>query len=335
MGVSNFKIVQYGKESTRGTAVAATKMFLGQANVPSDRTPFYTKYKNNSRIDASAGLIPQVFADGITLDLSGDHPGYFQALPLLFSIGLKGNITATQTTSGQSDYLWTFDPSLTSTLNAPDAITLEVGDENQAFEMEYCMAKSIKIGGKLGSNSYCDVSADCFARQVTPATLTPALTVPTVEPILANMVRIYLDSTWAGLGGTEITGHLTDFSWQLETGLQTRWRGNSKLFASHYETGFAVKVNLTAEADAQSDLYYDYLQAQTAKFLRIKIDGAQIGTGTNYNLTLDTCVVPEQAIPLANEDAGLDLSTVVFRNLYDTVGSKSFKVLVTSNAATI
>jgi hypothetical protein len=335
MGVSNFYTVQYGKETTRGTAVAATKKWLGMANVPADRTPIYTKYKNNLRIDASAGLIPQIFADGITLDLSGDRPGYYQALPLLFSIGLKGNITATEVTTAQSDYLWTFDPSITSTLNAPDAITLEVGDENQVFEIEYLMAKSIRIGGKIGSNGFVDCSAECFGRQVTPATLTGALTVPTVEPILANNVRIYLDPTWATLGTTEITGHLSDFSWQMETGVQARWRGNSKLFASHYETGLAMKLNLTAEADAQSDLYYDYFQAQTAKAIRISISGSTIGSGTAYNLTIDQWVVPEQAIPLANEDAGLDMSTVVLRNLYNTTASKSFLVKVTSNANTI
>ena len=89
MGNRFFSKVQYGKESTRGTAVAATKILLGKVpSVNSDRQPVYPTEDVGIRADAVRAVVHQYLYNNT---LSTEH-GYFQQLPMLFGCGLKGGV---------------------------------------------------------------------------------------------------------------------------------------------------------------------------------------------------------------------------------------------------
>ena len=330
MGERAFFKVQYGKElkTAKGTEVDAAKIFLGQANIPTDRALVFPNYNLAVRARASDTHLYQQLVDGFTLNIDN---GYFQALPMLMSMLLKGDITASLVTTGQSDYLWTFSPSWTAT-NSQDSFTFEVGDDVQAYLLKYVMAKRITIAGGMGQNQAVKLSAECFADSIAPTTFTGALTLPAVEPMVANQAKLYIDTTWAGKGSTQKTGLLRDFSLEIISGLHPKFHGNGLTFDAHGETYIDAMLRLTLEGNSVADGYYDGFQARTPCAIRLKIPGSQIGSGTTYSLIVDLWGRFEEMTPLGSEADGDNLHTALFHGLYDTTGAAMLACTVTTNS---
>ena len=199
MGSRFFSKVQFGKETTRGTAVAADTIILGKVPaVGSDRKPIFPSEDVGINTPSVRSVIHQYLYSNT---LSTEH-GYYQQLPALFGCGLKGNVTPTETTPSQLDYSWAHTPSLVSGVdNAQDALTIELGDDTQAFETEYAMFERIRISGSVAQGqdaSPVSIEADFFGRQLTPTTFTGSISLPSAEPINAKLARFYLDTAWIG-----------------------------------------------------------------------------------------------------------------------------------------
>jgi hypothetical protein len=332
MGNRFFSKVQYGKETTRGTAVAATKILLGKVPaVNSDRQPVFPAEDVGIRAEAVRAVIHQYLYNNT---LTTEH-GYFQQLPALFGCGLKGGVTASEQTPSQADYLWTFTPSLTAANNA-DSLTIELGDDTQAFETEYAMFERIRISGQVSQGmeaSPVNVEADFFGRQLTPTSFTGSLSLPTAEPINAKLARFYLDTAWSGIGGTEKTNILRGFDIEILTGVHPKFSGSgNKYFNTHGEGLIMVTGNFTFEGNSDADAIFDAQQAATFQAVRLKVNGAQIGSGATHSLTLDIGGYWETAIPLGAEDRTDNLHTATLRGVYDPTGAKLLQVAVSTNS---
>jgi len=311
MGELTYVKNQYGKETpaTHGTAVAATRIFPGTVKMPKDRTPVKVRFLDGTRLPAHKKVINQILVDGITLAMD---QGVFQGLPMLGSICLKGAVTASEVTTGQHDYLWDFTPSWTAT-NAPDSITLETGDNTQAYEVEYVMGRRLKFSGKLGDDGFVSVECEAFGKQITPTTFTAAQALPGMELMVGNMTKIFIDAAWATLGSTEKTGILKEWSVELTIGTHPKFlAGGTKMMSTHGEGIIDAIATFTFEGNADADANFDLYQAGTEKAIRIAVTGSQIGTGTYHNLTIDMFGSFDEVIPLASEDNGNNLHTAIF-----------------------
>jgi hypothetical protein len=318
MGSEMFRKVQYGKESTRGTAVAATKMWMGTATIPKDREPVHPADALGLRARSARTEILQLLADPVTLAMS---EAYYQGLPLLFGTTLRGGVTATETTGSQLDYAWNFSPSLTAAA-APDTVTLEVGDNDQNYEIEYLMGKMISIDWAFGENAFVNVSGEYFGRQVTKSTATAALTRPTVTAMNANTGKIYLDTAWAGLGTTQLTSFLRSGSIQIATGNHPKWLGGgNKTFDSYGEGYLEVTGSLVMEGGAGAIARFDDFQAGTAKAMRLIWTGPQIGTGVYHKLQIDLFMAIDEVIPLSGFADGNTLYTLAFSGVTDNLAT--------------
>ena len=86
MGSRYFSSIQYGKEATRGTAVAATKIWLGKVPaINSDRKPIIPNEDVGIRAKGVRSIIDQYMYSNT---LSTER-GYFQQLPMLFGCGTR------------------------------------------------------------------------------------------------------------------------------------------------------------------------------------------------------------------------------------------------------
>jgi hypothetical protein len=334
MGTRTFWKVQYGKETfgTKGTSVAATKKFLGSFNVPEDISPVYPDYNLSVRAKAAESHILQYLADGISLSVEN---GYFQVLPMMLSTSLKGAVTATEVTGGQGDYLWDFTPSMTAAGDTLDACTIEFGDDDQEYESEYCIGKSFNVKGALGGNSPVSLGWEGFGRQVVKSTFTGALTNPVVEPIVANMARLYIDPSWATLGATEKTNILRDFDFTLMNGVHPKFMGNSKTFTKHGEAYFEAMLTLTLEGGAEAIALYDLYRTRGRKAVQLKILGSVIGAGTAHSLIINLFADVEKAVPLSGDADGNSLYQIAFHGVYDPVSANMVSVKVTTNSNSI
>jgi len=309
MGELVFRKCQYGKEATRGTAVPATAVWPGTITVPADRKPKFPAETLGIRARAQRGVVHQIGLDGITLTM---EDGIFQKLPILFLCALKGDVTGVEQTPDQHDYLWDFSPSLSAS-NAPNAMTLEYGDDVQAFEMEYAMIKRLVISGRIGADEPVKVEAELFAKQITPTTFTGSLSAIKGEAMIANLTKLYVNDTWANLGNTQKTDLLREFSVEILTGIHPKFFANGvKTMSSHGEGFLDAMATLTFEGNATADGYYDDFVAGTEHALQILIEGSQIGSGEKHSLELDLYGSFEEVIPLSSEADGNNLHAAVF-----------------------
>jgi hypothetical protein len=334
MGERYFSKIQWGKESTRGTAVAATKYMLGKVPaVNTDRKPVVPEEDTGIRAPGVRSVIHQYLYNNT---LTTEH-GYFQQLPVLFGCGLKGGITPSEVTVSQGDYLWTFTPSLTAT-NSPDSLTIELGDDTQAFEVEYCMFERIRISGQIAQSndtSPVTVEADFFGRQLTATTFTGALSLPSTEPLNAKLSRFYLDTAWSGVGGTEKTNILRGFDIEIITGLHPKFNGSAnKYFDSYGEGIISATAQFTFEGDSNANAIMTAQQAKTFQAIRLSILGSTIASGTPHSLKIDLGGVWEEVSPLGGEDRGNNLHTATFLPHYDSTGAKMIQVAVVTNLST-
>lgn len=334
MGDNVFNRVQYGKETVRGTAVAATARFPGTMSVPADRKPVFPEAALGLRVKSQRSAIRQIMVDGATLTMQN---AVFQRLPWLLSMGLRTvTLPSTPVTAGQGDYLWDFSHSLTAA-NNPDAFTIEYGDDTQAYEIEYCMARRYKIDLKVGEDASVSVETEIFGRQITATTFTAALTNPTVTDMIANLSRIWIDPAWASLGTTEKTALMRECSIEILTGLHPKFfAANSKTFQTHGENFLDCRATFTFEGGSDADAQFDLFQAGTARAIRVGCYGPQIGTGTPHALVVDMFGTWEEIIPLASNKDGNNLHTAIFQTHGDGLATPHhFAVKVTTDANTL
>jgi hypothetical protein len=337
MGNRFFSKVQFGKETpaSRGTAVAADTIILGKVPaVGSDRKPTFPSEDVGINTPSVRSVIHQYLYQNT---LSTEH-GYFQQLPALFGCALKGGVTPTETTPSQLDYLWAQTPSLlTGVDNAADSMTIELGDDTQAFEAEYAMFERIRISGTVAQGqdaSPVSVEADFFSRQLTPTTFTGSIALPTAEPMNGKLARFYLDTTWAGVGATEKANILRAFDIEIVTGLHPKFSGSgNKYFNEHGQGLITVTANFTLEGTTAANAIMTAQQAKTFQVVRLKLEGGQIGTGANHSLSLDIGGEWETVSPLSSEDRGDNMHSAVLVGRYDSTGAKMLQVATVTNVA--
>ena len=337
MGERALTKFQAGKETDRGTAVAADTILLIGEHPPInvDRVP--TPINDDAGVRAPSVRAPRVDQFLVNDTLTNENT-YFQYLPLMLSLGVKGNITPVEQNPSEADWLWTFTPSMTA-LNAPDTATFEMGDDTQAYEVEYVMISRIRFAGTISQDQSASnfiVEISYFGRQVTPTTFTGALNIPSTENINSKLMRFFQDTTFAGLGGTEKTGLLRAWDIEILTGNHPKFHGGvNKFFDVHGEGQFEIMARLTLEGNSDADAIYDQFQTNTQTFLEFNVSGAQIGAGVNHNLTLGIGGFWEDVRPLSENALGNNLHTALLHSTYDPTGAQVFALAVTTDVAAI
>lgn len=338
MGETTLSMIQGGIESVHGTAVAATVKFLvGEVPpVPEDRSP--TLIKDNAGVRSESVREQPRIDEFLVKDTLPFPDLYFQALPFWFSLGVKGNITPAEQTGSEGDYLWAFSPSMTAT-NAQDSATIEMGDDVQAYELDYLMVESYRIAGVVsqdGSPTPVTMAVNYFARQLSNASFTAAIAIPATKELIAKLCRFYEDTSWANIGNTEKTGLLRAFDIQILTGLHPKMQGGAnKYFDIHGEGTFKVIANLVLEGNAAANAIQAKKQAGTKDFLQWSIDGPQIGAGDNHSWVLGTSGFWMSVIPMAQKVGGNNLHSAIFESAYDITGAQELALDVTTDVAAI
>lgn len=342
MGVQVLNFVQYGLEAAHGTAVAADTKLLMAVSLPGDdrdtHIPEVDAGVRTNRL-LSASVVRRLVAQGIGLeDMDG---AYYEVFPLLFSCGLLGNVSPAEQTTGEGDYLWTFAAPQTAAENI-ESMTLEAGDSTiGGYEIPYCQISQIVINGDCFSGES-HVSATAYGQYVDQTTMTAAVSIPAVEMCVGKLSQIYIDDTWAGIGSTELTNSLVNWSVTLNTGAHHKPWGSANLKYTSHEQG-PITGEATFTFERNSSVYTEEAKYRPAsggttrddRFVQIKMTGSQIGAGDTHSLVLDMAGQWTSWEPLSTEQEGnsMDQATLTFG--YDTTGTQGFRALVTTDVSAI
>jgi hypothetical protein len=333
MGLKAFRRIQISNpEDTVGTAEAAVEILYGTMSF---KPGLIIHQPDEDRNNLAANVADDLVV-GKLVELNWQGDLNFRHIIWALAMSLCGNITPTQPdpTNEPNAYLWTFTPALTAP-NTPDesdgidTFTIEYGDDTQAYEAEYCFATQIQISG--APNEPVKISLTINGRQETDTTFTAALTAQTVQRAPFNKAKFYIDTTWAGLGGTQKTGLLRGFTWTLDTMFKAFVTADGNLyFASVVEDKKNPVLELTYRWNSDSDSEKTKYENRTDAFLRIEIWGeSELDSGQDNlpYLILDQCVRYTDWPELSDEE-GASTVKVTAEGRYDATGAKMFEAKV-------
>lgn len=340
-GQRAFRKIQLGIEATNGTAVPATDVVLGVVSqVVTDKV--WHKPEQDRGVLAMNYETPFQVGDDIEFEFEGEL--YDDFLVFLAAMSIRSNVTPTQPDNVNEPlhYLWLFEPGMT-TANTPDiangidTATIEFGDNVQAYETEFSYLKSIEITGE--PNEAVMVTATFGGRQSSEVTFTGALTAPAAAYFAENLSTFFIDTSYAGIGGTAKAGMLRAWTWTFETGFSPRYAADGTFFFSGLnEEPKKVELELTYYRDGtNSEAAKDLFESQATTYLRIgllshtEMDAAQSNPQYVY---LDGAFKYTEWGEVEDED-GTATVTVKAESFYDTTASKMFGMSIGTKKATL
>lgn len=332
-GTRSLSYLQIGKEVTKGTPVAATRILSSDISGAFSLDWGYTFHEGRAvatRNPISYGT-RQYERVAINFRTPDDTGIAFDELPFL--ITQPGGGTAG---TGTTAFTWTGEWGGTATGSAV-SYTLEFGDDTQNYEAEYCMASRLRFGG--GSDDMTVAEADFYGRQSTKSSKTASIS-------LLDDVRIpsYL---WvpkfaeAGSALSTATTYAALRSWEAEwtTGLMPHFYadGNDYFGAIHESGDVLGSVRLTVDSDSTAVArFYDYGEAGTKDFLRLQAVGGTItGSGTAYTAIFEFGLFYENVTPLGSDIDGLNTYEVDARIVYDDTWGKAIGATAVTTLETL
>lgn len=187
---------QLGKETTFGTAVAATRRFPWTYAPTVD--PHWT-FPTADTGTLDEAIAPYVLASDVTGAATGSLA--YNDLPYLLAALTKGGVTP----SGGGPYTWAYQPASTSQ-DIFEIFTGEWGDEVTADQFRYTSGVLDKLQLQWKQDlSPVDITADFRFASVTYPNTAAALSVDFAPTwVFAADTTLYIDSTAGGIEGTSL-----------------------------------------------------------------------------------------------------------------------------------
>lgn len=311
------EVQQIGVETTAGTAVAPTKQF-GGLSVELDTAIEFDEFKPSGQLPMSIVAPRQEWAEG---SLSG-YPTYTEIVYPLSNLLGAATITTPSGATNARKWLWEPDESTPWT---PKTWTIRRGvPSGTAEEANYVLLSGLSF--MFSRTAAPEIGGDLFGRRLDyAATLaTTGVTSPTLVPILATQVDVYLDTTSAGLGGSQLLRDFA-FEWSISDLFSQIWPLNSSLtsFAAHSIQAPTIEAKLTMGNDTAGIGPVTNMRAGSTVWVRCRATGAvdSIESGQRYRLTFDM-PLKVVAAPSRGDENGLSVLEWTFRNVYDSTWGK-------------
>ncbi len=283
-GVTKERRMQLGGEATAGTAVAATALFRGPANSILDNRPVEHPDENvGYNVDMGRVYTPNI---GAEYDMP-DCPVTFEQGPYIPNASIHSLMTGVADGGTSTAKIYAFPFSTKQADHTFKTFTVEAGNNNLAHEMEYAFIDKWGISG-APKQALMWKGVHWIGRQRTSTTFTGSLTPPSVEEVLFQKGKIYLNDSGATIGTTQKTGTWLGFDFNVASGLVPVWTGDGNLYFIFVKpTGIKASGTLTVEDDATaSGLETDWV-ANTRKMMRLEFAGSATGgTGGTYSTKL-------------------------------------------------
>ena len=289
MGLEALRRIQIGKESARGTEVAADGTLIGAVSLTPNIAYHRPMDERNSLAEFRRSIATaHMSALQYTGDLTYEQVCYFLAMTL--EGGESGADIASATTAKD----WTFLPSLTSR-NNQDAFTMEYGDDLTQWTSPFTMANSMDIGIRLGEVA--SLSADLFSRYALRKAQTASVVESEPREVVSDSARFYVDDTWGSVGTSELDSELAGGSIRLVSGLRPLRladgliAGRSEFSTvSEQKRTHSMDLDILATADGMSEIY-DAWESNSFKAIRVSfnLDSASntIEAGFSHELEVD------------------------------------------------
>lgn len=258
---------QLGRETTPGTAVAATTYWRGPASMQ-DMTQVVTVQEDVGRYSPQGRTYVPMIGAQVSMP---SQVATFEQLLHIFEAGIQ-----TVTPSGtEAPYTYTYTFPTSDTEPTLQTYTIEYGDAEDAEEAEYCFVESFELTG--APDEAVMVTATWRGRQVTQGiTFTADLTLPAVEEILFDQGVLYIDDSGGSIGASQVSNSFLEFSFSVTTGWVATTTGDGELYFTFPKlTRPEITLSITAEHTSDWDSAGEKAEwvAENFRLVRIQFDG--------------------------------------------------------------
>ena len=308
-GIRALRKLQYGKETTAGTAVNATAVWRGIGTIQDNLETVFPAEDIGILTGTDRSYIPRVEAQ-LSLDST---EATFEQLPVIFNSGIRGigstgtwNIAFASTDVITSTSLYTY--------------TWEGGDNQQAEKFAYGFCRSFNLSGDAGGALM--MSAEMVGRQVTTAAYTTGVAVTAVEEILFSKGVLSIDDTTFP-STTVKSNTLLSINLAVNTGLTPVYTASGQLYFSFIKMVQPEVIwSITFEHDATSVAEIAAWRAGTPRSISVKFTGSG-----NKALTLAAVGKWDNFEKLGERD-GNDIVTGNFRARYNATAGGMFRAII-------
>ena len=339
-GLKGLRFIQISNvEGTPGTAEVATEILLGTiSHKLTSKQYYYPDYDRGLLATHTAAD----FKVADLVDLTYEAPVNMRHICWMLCNSIMGNITPTQpdSTDEPLSYLWTIAPALTAG-NTPDltagidTFTIEWGDALQAYEAPYVFTRSLEISG--APNEPCMARWEMTGASVSEVSKTADLSVVATQYFPFSKTLFYIDTSYAGIGGTAKAGILGAFTWRLETQFSPRFvTDGSYTYTYLNEDKKHVELELTYYRGTFSEAEKDKYDTPSTTYLQIRLMGAtEIDSGqANYPYVKLDGAFRYTDWPEMDDQDGSTVEKVKAESVYDSTGTAQFGTSVLTTLET-
>jgi hypothetical protein len=310
--------VQVGAETTKGTAIAASKK-LPSMDLRLSRTLDIAKFRG------MGFKIPTV--KQITKDFGG---GTLNESPLNFTeivYPLSTIVTPVITTPGGATLArkWLF-TSLASGEDAFTTLTIQEGDATAGRQMVYSIFTDLSV---TLANDGATVSGSLLGRNPVAGSLTGSPTSITQLPGSPRGVDIFMDPIGGTIGTTKVS-RASSANFAIANKQVAFWVLNTTFpsFAETVETPADLTASFITEDNSESRTLYDSISPTSSpvKLMRFLITGPLIESSTYYTLKVDFAASVEAMAQTDIDNAVWGYQYTMSPEYNSTFGNKAFEI---------
>lgn len=332
-GVKALRRIQIGEEWVAGSAVGASLIWRGEGVAQDLRTIEFVKEDIGFYEDLGRSYVPQLDA---SVEIA-ETPGTFEQLPIPLSAAIENTVVGVADGAG-SGYIYQYDL-VTTAANPLQTYTLKVGDDQRVDEVEFGYVTHWTLSGS--PNEAVRLAASWQGRQATDAEFTASLSLVTVEEILFNKGKLYIDATGGVVGATQKTATWLGFSLDWPSGWKAVFTGDGALYFSKLEYighwAAPITGDLILEHDATAEAEIGFARSETVRLVRLEFQGSALTTAGAYTyktLRADLAV-QYTAVPELGDADGDDIVTLPFRVLWSAADSLAAQVIVVNELPSV
>lgn len=284
-GIKALRRIKLGRESTAGTAVAATDIWRGMGLLSDDREIKIVEEQVGYLLPTTRAYVPKLAASVKFDPIEATYP----QLPHILEAAIRTDTPASDGSGYVYEYIVPIDTAPSAT--TIKTYTIEGGNNQLVQEMEYSFVEKFKLSGNQAEGVM--MEADWIGRRAIDSSFTslsPAALVPS-DQIIFGGSDLYIDSSTVGT--TEVTSTLLKFELEVTTGLRPKWTNEFKYFDFiYFDIGsFSATLKVTYEHNNTADAERNHFEAGTPRIVRLEFPGAALGTPgvtySNYLLRID------------------------------------------------
>lgn len=316
-----FNLVQFGREGTAGTAVAATKKWRGTAAMIEDA-------RERKTIEEDVGLLIPTERQVDLMELGRlaipQTDFTFEQICDLFEMGI-GTVTPVDNTG---DYTYTYAFPTGTTPNTIKTYTVEAGNvqvPGDMHEMPYTYAEEIQLSGRQGESWM--MQASLVGQYLNQTSFTSSLPLIEVTEAPFMKTKLWIDASGGTIGTSQKLGTLMGAEVRIQTGIKYIPIGDGTLrFAGIKMTRPAVDISLTIEVESGGLIAAERAayEAKAIRLLRL-----QLNADATHTADLDAAVKWDRVNPYEDDD-GNTIVTLDGHAVFSSTDSLFFEAAVTN-----